>query len=836
MKYRLSYIFGVLLMVIVGTFAGGSVAQSINSSDLSAVRVDELSDEQIRAYLTQATSAGLSEVEMERLAMERGMPLAEVEKLRQRIERLDGASERRTAPVQNRNTEREVIDSLASVPLVDDTLALDSAGSQQLELFGASLFRGVTPIFEPNLRLATPRNYVVGPTDQILIDIYGASEEYHALTVSPEGTITIPYVGVVSVAGMTIEQATAHIESELTTLYSAIRTGETKVSVTLGNIRSIHITVTGEVMMPGTYTLPSVASVFNALYYSGGPSHNGSFRDIRLIRNGEEIARLDIYDVLINGHFSENIRLEDQDVLMIPPYQKRVEVSGEVKRPAIFELKDGETFEDLLNYAGGFTENAYRSRIKVNKRTDKEQRIEDLLSSQYSNYVPQAGDQYTVGRILDRFENRVTIEGAVFRPGEYELSPGLTISMLIKKAEGLKDDAFLNRGSILRLKDDLQYEHLSFDVADIMAGTTPDIALQREDVVSISSIFDLRESYTVDIDGEVRSPGHFPFAEGMTLEDLIIQAGGFRESASATRIEISRRVSNADVMSQSAHIAEIFQVDADRGLSKQEGDFQLMPFDRVVVRTSTGYETQKMVRIVGEVPYPGLYTINRKDERISDLIKRAGGLTPLAYVGGASLKRGGLGVDTGSVAAEAGVEAAERERKMQAEYNRLRALEQLQSDASAYNELNIEKNINNDLVGINLEQIIKNPGYRGDLILEDGDVIYVPKELQTVRISGEVLAPSTAIYAPSKGFKQYISQAGGFSSRALRKSVYVLYANGSVKSTNRFLFFNNYPPIKPGAEIFVPQKEARPAVGVQQWLGFGTGIASLAAIIVTIFR
>src|SRR5690606_11185540 len=355
MKYRLSYIFGVLLMVIVGTFAGGSVAQSINSSDLSAVRVDELSDEQIRAYLTQATSAGLSEVEMERLAMERGMPLAEVEKLRQRIERLDGASERRTAPVQNRNTEREVIDSLASVPLVDDTLALDSAGSQQLELFGASLFRGVTPIFEPNLRLATPRNYVVGPTDQILIDIYGASEEYHALTVSPEGTITIPYVGVVSVAGMTIEQATAHIESELTTLYSAIRTGETKVSVTLGNIRSIHITVTGEVMMPGTYTLPSVASVFNALYYSGGPSHNGSFRDIRLIRNGEEIALLDIYDVLINGHFSENIRLEDQDVLMIPPYQKRVEVSGEVKRPAIFELKDGETFEDLLNYAGGFT-------------------------------------------------------------------------------------------------------------------------------------------------------------------------------------------------------------------------------------------------------------------------------------------------------------------------------------------------------------------------------------------------------------------------------------------------------------------------------------------------
>lgn len=835
MKYRLSYIVSIILLVSVGSFAGKSFAQGINSSDLSTVRVDELSDEQIRAYLTQATSSGLSDVEMERLALERGMPLAEVEKLRQRIERLDGASERRTSSAPTRNTERQVIDSLSSEPLANDTVLLDSSSNPKLEIFGASLFRGVTPIFEPNLRIATPRNYMVGPTDQILIDIYGASEEYHALTVSPEGTITIPYVGIVSVAGMTIEQATKHIESELATLYSAIRTGATKVSVALGNIRSIHVTVTGEVAMPGSYTLPSVATAFNALYYSGGPTANGSFRDVRLIRNGEEIARLDIYDVLMNGYFAENIRLEDQDVLMIPPYQKRVEVSGEVKRPAIFELKDGETFDKLLAYAGGFTEDAYRARIKVKKRTDKEQRIEDLLNSQYSNYEPQAGDQYKVDRILDRFENRVTIEGAVFRPGQYELSPGLTLSMLIKKAEGLKEDAFLNRGSILRLQDDLQYEHLSFDVAAIVAGTETDITLQREDVVNISSIFELREAYTVDIDGEVRSPGHFTFAEGMTLKDLIIQAGGFRESASGSRIEISRRVTNADVMSQSAHIAEIFQVDADKGLSKQEADFVLMPFDRVVVRTSTGYETQKMVRIVGEVPYPGLYTINRKDERISDLIKRAGGLTPLAYIDGASLKRGGF-ADSRAVAAEAESEAAERERKKQGEYNRLLALQQLQSDASAFNNLNIEKNIGNDLVGINLERIIKNPGYRGDLILEDGDVIYVPKELQTVKISGEVLAPSTAVFAPSKGFKQYISQAGGFSSRALRKSVYVLYANGSVKSTNRFLFFNNYPPIKPGAEIFVPQKEIRPTLGVQQWLGFGTGIASLAAIIVTIFR
>lgn len=834
MKLRRYHHFGSILLFFFSIICNGHqvLGQTIGADDLSQVRIDDLSDEQILAYLRQAESMGLSEEELTQAALQRGMPAAEIEKLRTRISTLKASTNTRpqiVSPVQNR-PERQMTDTVVVEPARPDTSVDDT-----LPIFGASLFQGAPALFEPNLRLATPKDYILGPGDQVLIDIYGKSEENHSLNVTPEGTINIPYVGVVSVGGMTIEQATARITSELATLYSAIRTGGTKVTVALGNIRSVKVVLTGEIVKPGTYTLPSVATVFNALYYSGGPSENGSFRNVRLIRGGKEIARLDIYDFLISGNFRENVRLEDQDVLMIPPYASRVEVRGEVKRPAIFELKEGETFEDLLTYAGGFTENAYRARIKVTKRTATEQRIEDLLSSQYAHYTPQAGDVYAVDRILSRFENRVRITGAVFRPGDYEMSPGLTVSMLIKKAEGLKEDAFLNRGNILRLKNDSQYEQLSFDVAGIIAGTEPDIELKREDMVTISSIFDLREAYTVEIDGEVRSPGRFPYAEGITLQDLVMRAGGFRESASGSRIEISRRVMNADILSQSAHIAEVFQVNADKGLSKKDQDFILMPFDRVVVRTSTGYETQKMVRIVGEVLYPGLYTINRKDERISDLINRAGGLTPFAYVDGASLQRGGL-IGRGSAADETGTEAAERERKKQAEYSRLLALQQLQSDASVLNELNVDKNIDNDLVGINLEYILKKPGHRGDLILEDGDVIHVPKELQTVKISGEVLAPSTAVYSPSKGFTQYISQAGGFSSRALRKSVYVLYANGSVKSTNRFLFFNNYPPIKPGAEIFVPQKEVKPSIGVQQWLGFGTGIASLAAIIVTLFR
>ncbi|RQP16437.1 MAG: capsule biosynthesis protein, partial [Parapedobacter sp.] len=621
MKLRRYHHFGSILLLFFSIICNSYqvLGQTISADNLSQVRVDDLSDEQILAYLRQAESMGLSEEEMTQAALQRGMPASEIEKLRTRIATLKASSNTRpqiVSPVQNR-PERQMIDTVVAKPTPPDTTVKDT-----LPVFGASLFQGAPALFEPNLRLATPQDYVLGPGDQILIDIYGKSEENHSLNITPEGMINIPYVGIVQVAGMTIEQATARIRSEMATIYSAIRTGGTKVTVALGNIRSIKVILTGEIVKPGTYTLPSVATVFNALYYSGGPSKNGSFRNVRLIRGGKEIARLDIYDFLISGNFKENVRLEDQDVLMVPPYESKVEVRGEVKRPAIFELKEGETFEDLLAYAGGFTENAYRARIKITKRTATEQRIEDLLSSQYAHYRPQAGDIYMVDRILTRFENRVRIAGAVFRPGDYELSPGLTVSMLIKKAEGLKEDAFLNRGNILRLKDDSQHEQLSFDVAGIVAGTEPDIELKREDVVTISSIFDLREAYTIDIDGEVRSPGRFPYAEGITLQDLIIQAGGFRESASGSRIEISRRVTNADILSQSAHIAEVFQVNADKGLSKEDQDFVLMPFDRVVVRTSTGYETQKTVRIVGEVLYPGLYTINRKDERISDLINR----------------------------------------------------------------------------------------------------------------------------------------------------------------------------------------------------------------------
>lgn len=828
----------ISLIVLVCWVGCAANAQEIDPNNLSNVRVDDLSDQQIRAYMKQAEASGITEEQFVQLALQRGMPATEIEKLRERINELEGDEMDSAVPFERPVVPRVVTDSLVNSPQADTGVSKtkDSAyRKRELPIFGHTLFQNENQAFEPNLRIATPDDYVIGPDDQLLIDIYGQSEVFYNPTVTPEGTINVPSVGVISVGGLRFDEAEERIKRTLSTVYTAIRSGATNVSISLGNIRSIKVTITGEVNKPGTYTLPSLASVLNALYYSGGPNQNGSFRNISLVRGGETVAVLDIYDVLMDGAFSENVGLRDQDVLMIPPYLTVVELDGEVKRPARFELKTGETFDDLLRYAGGFTENAYRDRIKVVKKTASERRIEDLLGTQFDHYLPTSGDEFTVDRLLERFENRVTVSGAVFRPGEYELSRGLTLSMLLKKAEGVKEDAFLKRGYISRLKDDLQLEQLSFNVADVIAGTGDDIELKREDVVHIASIFELQEELTVSIAGEVRNPGEFEYAESMTLEDLIMKAGGYRESAMPARIEVSRRVRDANALSASASIAEVFQVSSDWGLELSDANFELQPFDLVVVRTESGYETQKTVRLEGEVLYPGVYTILRKDERISDIIKRAGGFTPYAYVDGASLKRG-RGVDD-EVAAETMTEKMAQQSKRDDEYERLLALQHLQQNAGGQiNQAYVNRNLNNNMVGINLTRIIENPGGIGDLILEDGDVIRVPKELQTVKISGEVLAPSTAIYARNKGFKQYISQAGGFSQRALRKGTYIIYANGAVKSTSKFLFFNNYPPVEPGAEIFVPRAPERIKIGPQQWMGVTTGLASLLAVIVTLVR
>lgn len=820
-------IFNLIALFLLTGISQPVLAQ-VNPANLSNVRVDELSDDQVRAFMRQAESSGMGDAQLEQIAQARGMRPEEIQKLRQRVNKIKEQDKSKSG-TENPNSRspngRELNypqDTIA--PQKDPENEADKALLElRSKIFGADLFRNSNLTFEPNLNMATPRNYVIGPNDELLIDIYGNSEASYNLKVSPEGNINVEYVGVIAVGGLTIEAATSRIRSRMTSVYSGLRNGSTSLNIAIGNIRSIKVILTGELVKPGTYTLPSLANVFNALYSSGGPTENGSFRAIELIRGGKKIAVLDVYDFLMKGEMANNLRLQDQDIIRVPVYQSRIEIVGEVKRPGIFELLPGESFADLLRFSGDFTENAFKARVKVLKNTDTERKIADISSDQFEKYDPSTGDKYFVDRVLERFANRVSINGAVFRPGQYELEPGLNLSKLIKKAEGLKEDAFMQRGYITRLKSDNQTQVIAFDVAGILNGTTADIPLLREDVVSISSIFDLKEEYKVSIDGEIRQPGTFNYAENMTLEELILKAGGFKEGATAQRVEISRRVKNSNITSASAITAQVFQVDIDKDLNFSKPKFELQPFDIVSVRSSIGYEIQRQVKIEGEVLYPGMYTITNRDERISDLVKRAGGFTALAFTKGASLKRPGPPDKT---ATKNELNIAEDN-----EY-RLSRMQKLQNTIKDSVELiNVEEIAQNVNVGINLDKILAQPGSDIDLLLEEGDILRLPRQLQTVKVNGEVLSPLTIIHQPGKSFRRYISESGGFSEQALKRRSYVLYANGAAKSTRKIIFFNNYPSINPGSEIFVPTKKPSEKLSATELVAIASGIASLGAIV-----
>ena len=821
-------------MVIV-FIALPSFAQNSTQQNFSNVRVDELSDDQIRQFMRQVESTGLTDAQLEQVAAARGMRPEEIQKLRSRVEKIKKQNQSKDNQDQSKNSQQSKEsgrqlnyeqDSLEN-KMDPETEADKALLKLKAKIFGASLFKNSNLTFEPNLRIATPTNYVIGPDDEITIDITGDNEASYKLRVSPEGTIRIEYAGIVAVSGLTVEQVSGKIRSRLASTYPGLSSGRTRVTIGIGNIRSIKVTLLGEVVKPGSYTLPSLASVFNALYVSGGPTENGSFREIEVIRNNRIVGKLDVYDFLLKGFQTNNIRLHDQDIIRVPTYKVRVELSGEVKRPALFEILPNETLSNVINFAGGFSDQAYTERIKVLQNTAKERRITDVFAAYFRSYSPKSGDKYFVEPILNRFENRVVIEGAVFRPGHYELENGLTLGQLIKKAEGLKEDAYLSRGYIKRLMQDNSMELISFDLSNIVSGKAADIPLQREDIITISSIFGLRESYTVSIYGEVRTPGTFRYFENTSLEDMVILANGFKEGASFKRIEISRRIKNSDINSVSAKTAEVFQVNVDKDLSFMGEKFILQPFDIITVRNETGYEVQRLVRVEGEVLFPGEYTITNKDERVSDLVKRAGGLTPLAYSLGASLKRPGTGKSSGKNSLDKATE--EREKLMK--------LQRLQENVKDSTDLSQQQEIfRNTSVGINLDRILERPNSKNDLILEEGDILRVPKQLQTVNIAGEVLYPVTTIYNSRKGFVEYISQAGGFSDKSLKRRSYIIYANGSVKSTGKFLFFNNYPTVKPGSEIFVPKKAEKNKMSVAEVVGISTGLASLAAIVLTLIR
>lgn len=802
----------IFLFCCISAFYQNVFAQqkSISMQNISEVKVDELSDDQIRQFLAEFKNSGYGINQLEQVANQRKMPPAEIQKLKQRIEKLDT----KTTPSQVQNFDRDYSDDAVKADKKDD------AGFESLEkkVFGAELFNNKNITFEPNLKIATPANYQLGPDDELIIDIYGYSEATYKLKVTPEGFIRIPLLGPVQVSGNTIEQARKKIQGQLATIYSGINTGQTSVNITLGTIRSIKVNILGEVNMPGTYTLPSLATAFNALYVSGGPNKNGSFRNIKVIRNGKLIATVDVYEFLLKGEAKGNIRLSDQDVIKVGAYEKRVELKGEIKRPAYYEVIKGENLKDVIGFAGGFTDEAYRERIKVFRNTSKEKSVADVPGELFNMFEPQTGDVFEVGKIIDRYSNRIQINGAVFRPGIYALEEGMTISKLIKKADGITEDAFTSRAIIYRLKDDNSSEIISFNVTDVLSGKN-DIALKREDLVEINSKLDLKEEYIITVNGAVLHPGDYKFADNARVEDLIIAAGGLRENASRKKIEIARRF-KGEGEKVGSESAKIITVDVNEDLTNKSDVF-LMPYDIVTIYTIPGYTAQKNVIIEGEVQFPGQYTIASKTDRISDVLKRGGGLTQYGFIEGAVLIRTKTLNEADKLIRQQKIDALIKQTK---------------------DTTNIQDKINNEVgnltstVGIDMKKILKNPGSKYDLLVEDGDLISIPSQKQTVKISGEVLYPVRIPYRKMKSFKGYINGAGGYTQRALKRGGYVVFANGSAKATRKLLVFNIHPKIRPGAEIIIPAKEDKKGASVVEIVSIATSITTIAILIVTVLK
>jgi len=781
----------ILLCISIYTF---SYSQSLN--DIKNIKVDNLSDKQVQEIFDKYSKDGYRIDQIEEQMLQNGMPAHEWDKLKERMDKLKEA-DKTTVDLSRDMSQKEV------API--------NPNPSHSKIFGSSLFSGDNLTFEPNLRLATPENYQIGPDDELIIDVYGYSENAFKAAVSPEGILRIPNVGHVNVNGLTISQAKKLITSRLSSVYSTINTGETFVSVTLGNIRSIKVVIAGEAFKPGTYSLLSVSTVYNALVACGGPNENGSFREIKVIRNGEEIvSTIDVYDFLLTGQLKNNIRLQDQDIIKIEPYKKRIELKGELKNTGYFEAINNETLAKLIEYAGGYTTNAYKDRITVFQNTEKERKVADISNENFSSFIVNDGDIFTIDPLLDRFENKIEIAGAVFRPGIYALTTGLTLKQLIDKADGLKEDAFMTRGAIHREKENKEKEIVSFNVADVISGAETHV-LKKEDMIYIASLLEMQELKKVSIFGEVKNPGDYTFHENMTLQDLIFLAGGALEKAEMSNIEISRLIKDPKVLVSETKNAEEHRATIDRDLNGL--DFVLMPHDQVVLRTIAGYSNIQKVTIAGEVLYPGNYIINSKEERISDVINRAGKTTKQAYPEGAFMIR-----------------------KMKTSIAEDR-LEKKIADNIAKELMDEDIFEKENIVEIYLDKILKNPYSKWDLFVEDGDVISIPKEQQTVQVLGEVMLPSFVRFDKANSFKNYVQSSGGFSSNSLKRKSYVIHPNGSAMATKNFLFIRNYPDVKSGSKIYVPQKPERTnKITLGETIALSSSAVTVAALIISLLK
>ena len=703
------------------------------------------------------------------------------------------------------------------------------AGDLSGTVFGREIFSNKNLSFEPNLNVPTPKGYVLSAGDELLINVWGDSEVNLKLKVSPEGTILIPNLGPVSVSGLTIETAENRIRQELGRIMSTL-SGDTDeantfVSVSLSQIRSIKVNIVGEVVAPGTYTLPSFATLFNALYAAGGVNEIGSLRGIKVYRNSKEVAKLDVYDYLLNGKYNTNIRLEENDMVIVSPYDQLAVVRGKVKRNRIFELKKGETLSQLLNMAGGFTGDAYRKDVRIKRKAGSRYQIATVTEDKYPTFAMMDGDSLLVDSVIPFYENRLTVTGAVWRTGEYELNGTVhTVRQLVDQAAGLKGDEFAGRAQITRLNPDFTTTVIAVDIRGILSGTSPDIELKPEDQLNIPSLFDLREPYTIKVSGAVNYIDTvLPYRNNLTVEDAIMMAGGLKESAATVNVEVARRIKDTKTYENSNRTAEVFNFELNDNLGlistdgkKSDTVFTLEPFDEVYVRFSPGYQEQQVVKVNGEITFAGDYVLAEKNSRLSDIITKAGGITPDAYVKGASLKR----------------------QLTEDEMRRLETLLQLSANKQSRDSVALSlENIKDYSVGIDLEKALANPGSAHDVVLRDGDELYIPQFQSTVKISGAVTYPNSVTYTNGMSVRSCLSQAGGYNDIA-RKYPIVIYMNGKVATTRkRFIFFKHYPKVEPGSEIVVPAKTQQDRkTSLAEILSITSSTTSMAAMITSIIN
>lgn len=774
-----------------------------------------MSDQEVLKMAVKEKNSGASESEIAARLIQKGATLQQIQRLRQQYAKqisqrgMDGTVDNAITDATDRMRKKNdvtdgdiVTDAQETIPVVVEE-TLSPSGKR---VFGRDIFNNKSLTFEPQMNIATPQNYVLGAGDQLIIDIYGASQESLSLTISPDGDITVPDYGPVHVSGLTVAAAQKRIRSKLGSYYAS-----SEVKTTLGQTRTIMVNVMGEVNVPGTYTLSAFATVFHALYRAGGISSLGTLRNIKVFRQGRQISAVDVYEFILNGRLAGNVRLEDNDVVQVGAYESIVEISGDVKRPMAYEMRRDESLTTLLKYCGGFTANAYKKLLCVLRNEDMKT-VYNVEEFDFSSFKVSDGDQVIVSPILDRYKNMVEVKGAVFRPGMYELGNKVsTVRSLIEMASGLTEEAMTSRAVMRRMKPNRTQEVISINMEAILNGSEADIPLKNEDVLFIPTLSEHQNLRTLSIGGEVIFPGTYEYADNMTIEDLILQAGGLTDAASTVKVDVSRQLRDANATEAGLELAETISLSLKDGfISDNDKNFILQPYDIVEVRKSPVYQKPIRVSVEGEIAFQGSYTMEKKNQCLSDVIKAAGGVISGGNVRGARLVR----------------------KMTEDEKARLHQVVELaRQSADGRDSVNLEKIGASDtyIVGIRLDEALAHPGSTQDIELVDGDRLIIPRFNHTVRISGDVNLPNTVAYEEGKGYKYYVDQSGGFGNRAKKRNAYIVYQNGTMAVARK-------AKVEPGCEIVVPSKAPRNPNALGQWLGIGTSLSSLAAMIVALTK